>query len=601
MRGHFCDLLDRKHTMPKVAAIALQGLILHFNTLPSVQHINVDIDSHPLQPEINLTRYQPDNVVFTQIEDENCFGYCYGELLSYRSDRDTLTCLKQIALDWAASKLEHRLLNGRFVLLIWDKRSKEWTLLTDRLGAMHFYCVWQGDKALALGSDLASVARLFSQQQLDWEAIASFFNFGFFLGDRTYFTDINILSPCSIYRFDVHGQLIDYKTYWQWHHDVDTSRSYSDTIDAYHALLENAVKRSVQHRKPILPISGGLDSRSLAALMPRGKQTSTYSYGYTKKSIETTIATQIAETCGFTFTKHVISEYLFEVLPEAVQSLHGSQDITQGRQISINQWLHEHADTVLSGLWGDVWCDQMGLADGLPEGKTVATHTISKMQKRGRDWLVRNVARSHTDQANITEFLNDWMTADLEKYNFIEDIDFRVKAYKTSQWAFRWSNASLRAFEMGSTPRIPYYDVDIVDFFCTVPTEFVRDRRLQIDHLKRYAPDLARIRWQQADANLYFAKYGYWLGLPRRGIKKLRRKFTGERPIQRNWEVQFLSPEGHKSLKNWLLAPGSKLHEFVSLQDVSNLIVDFYEEPSGAAGYTVSMLLTFAVWLEICY
>ena len=587
--------------MSEVAAVASRGLVIHFSGLVSEPHSNAGVESYALHPEISFTRYRPDNVVCAQAEDENCFGYCYGELLSYRSDGDTLTCLKQVLSDWTDGCLEYQRLNGRFVLLIWDKPSQEWTLLTDRIGAMHFYCVRHGDKVLALGSDLATLAMLFSQRWLDWEAIASFFNFGFFLGDRTYFTDINILFPCSIYRLDAHGQLIEHKTYWQWHHDIDTSRSYSDTIDAYHILLENAVKRSIQYRKSILPISGGLDSRSLAALLPQGKQTSSYSYGYTTDSIETTIATQIAEARGFTFTKHVISQYLFEELSEAVRSLHGSQDITQGRQISINRWLHKNADTVLSGLWGDVWCDQMGLADGLPEGKTVAIHTISKMQKRGRDWLIKNVAQSHANQVDVAELINDWMTADLAKFNYLEDIDFRVKAYKTSQWAFRWSNASLRAFEMGATPRIPYYDVDIVDFFCTVPTEFVRDRRLQIDHLKRYAPDLARIRWQQADTNLYLAKYGYWLGLPRRGFKKLHRKLTGERPIQRNWEVQFLSPEGRESLESWLLAPGSKLHEFVSLQDISKLIADFYKEPSGAAGYTVSMLLTFAVWLEICF
>ena len=585
--------------MPKTSPVASRGLIIHFNGLLSGQYSNADVESYTLHPEIRVTRHQPDNVVCTQIEDNNCFGYCYGELLSYRSDGDTLTCLKQVLSDWTDGRLKYQRLNGRFILLIWDKQSQEIIFLTDRLGAMHFYCVWHGDKALALGSDLATLARLFSQQWLDWEAIASFFGFGFFLSDRTYFTEINILSPSSVYRFDVHGQLVEHKTYWQWHHNVDTSRTYSDTIDAYHALLENAVKRSIQHGKSILPISGGLDSRSLAAFLPQGKQTASYSYGYTNDSIETTIATQIAEARSFTFTKHVISQYLFEELPEAVRSLHGSQDITQGRQISIYQWLRENADAVLSGLWGDVWCDQMGLADGLPEGKTVATHTISKMQKQGRDWLIKNVAQPHTNQADVAGFLNNWMTAHLEKFNFIEDIDFRVKAYKTSQWAFRWSNASLRAFEMGATPRVPYYDVDIIDFFCTVPTEFVRDRRLQIDHLKQYAPDLARILWQQADANLYLAKYGYWLGLPRRGFKKFQRKLTGERPIQRNWEVQFLSSEGRENLENWLLAPGGKLHEFVPLRDISRLIADFYEEPSAAAGYAVSMLLTFAVWLEV--
>src|SRR5690606_22281775 len=103
----------------------------------------------------------------------------------------------------------------------------------------------------------------------------------------------------------------------------------------------------------------------------------------------------------------------------------------------------------------------------------------------------------------------------------------------------------------------------LIDFFCCVPTEFVRDRRLQIDHLKRYAPDLARVKWQAADANLYLAKYGYWLGLPGRALRKAQRTLTRHRVIQRNWEVQFLTESGRAGLRKWLLEPGLRLHNYV--------------------------------------
>jgi hypothetical protein len=182
----------------------------------------------------------------------------------------------------------------------------------------------------------------------------------------------------------------------------------------------------------------------------------------------------------------------------------------------------------------------------------------------------------------------------LSEFAHIGDTDFRVKAYKMSRWVFRWSNASLRGSELGATPRIPYYDVDLIDFFCTIPTAFVRDRRLQIDHLKRFAPALARIRWQSADANLYLAPYGRWLSLPRRAVKKAVRKLKGEQPIQRNWEVQFLAPGARARLEGWLLqlTPG-----FLPADAVQDLLTRFYSQPDAANGYTVSMLLTLAGWM----
>ena len=58
-------------------------------------------------------------------------------------------------------------------------------------------------------------------------------------------------------------------------------------------------------------------------------------------------------------------------------------------------------------------------------------------------------------------------------------------------------------FQPGAFPRLPFYDTRLSDFFCTVPSEFVSQRRLQIDYLKNFAPDLARIKWQVYDTNLY--------------------------------------------------------------------------------------------------
>jgi hypothetical protein len=551
----------------------------------------------------SLVHYQnqADRACWTAAETPRGSVWCYGELLSYEGEGDTATCLKRVLADWETNTLRYDRLNGRFVLIFWDKQAEAWHLVTDRVGAMHCYMVRQGERCLAVGSDLVTLAQQASTRQLDWQAITSFLAFGFFLDERTYFGDIQILWPRSIYRIGAQGDVQEHRYYWQWHHSVDTRRSYDETLAAYDALLRQAVKRCVAHGRIMLPISGGLDSRSLAAVLPGDADVQAYSYGYSPDSIETLIAAQTAKARHLPFTAHTIQPYLFDRLTEIVQALHGSQDVTQARQASLNAWVSERADVVMTGLWGDVWCDQMGLADGLPEGMTTAAHALKKFQKRGRAWLLENVSALQMDSASADEImavLAESVAAGMGAFDSIADPDFQVKAYKTSRWAFRWSNASLRGFEIGAPPRIPYYDVDLIDFFCTVPTAFVRDRRLQIDHLKRYAPDLARIRWQSADANLYLARYGYWIGLPRRAFHKARRILTGERVLQRNWEVQLLSAGGRENLQMCLTQPGRKLHGLLSPEIIATLIDSFYSQPGATNGYTVSMLLTLSAWLE---
>ncbi len=583
--------------MPVYAAGS--GLSILFGELASLAEAAPAGHACLPHPDTALLTCDSPHPPLTRLDSDSGILWCLGELFSYDgADGDTAACLRRAAADWGAEALKPDRLNGRFVLLRWDQRASEWQIVTDRIGSCHLYSVWEGDRVRALGSDLLTLSKAASRRALDWEAIATFFALGFYLDDRTCFTDVRVLLPASLYRLSPAGDLLAHRRTWAWHHTVDAARSYDETVEQYDVLLRQAVRRITQTGQTIVPLSGGLDSRSLAAVLPRGADTLAYSYGYTPDSIETAIAARIARERGFAFTRHVIRPYLFERLPELVRTLHGCQDVTQARQMSINGWVHERADAVLTGLWGDVWCDQTGLADGLPPGETVASHALHKMQKRGRDWLLEHVAGPQLGGQSIPDLLEDRVRTGVAAFAGIADPDFQAKVYKTSRWAFRWSNASLRGFEPGGVPRVAYYDIDLVDFFCTVPTAFARDRKLQIDHLKRFAPDLARIFWQEAEANLYLAPYGRWLSLPRRAFHRLRRSLRGERPIQRNWEVQFLAPGGREGLEEWLLRPGLRLHDVAAPEAVRALVDGLYAAPEAANGYAVSMLLTFSAWLE---
>ena len=68
--------------------------------------------------------------------------------------------------------------------------------------------------------------------------------------------------------------------------------------------------------------------------------------------------------------------------------------------------------------------------------------------------------------------------------------------------------------------------------------------------------------------------------------------------IERNWEVQLLGDAGRRLLDARLLRPGLRLHDLIDVSEVRTLLDDFHRQPTPASGYTVSMLLTFAVFLE---
>ncbi|HNS39322.1 MAG TPA: hypothetical protein PKJ56_03625, partial [Promineifilum sp.] len=214
--------------------------------------------------------------------------------------------------------------------------------------------------------------------------------------------------------------------------------------------------------------------------------------------------------------------------------------------------------------------------------------------------LLGILCKPHLGGREPAVVLRELMSDELKRLPDIADPDFLIKALKTEQWSARWTTASIRAFQAAAFPRLPFYDTRLSDFFTTVPTAFVAGRRLQIDYLKRYAPDLAAVEWQVTGANLFKAgRPDPWTAV-KRAINKGRRKLEGRVVIERNWEVQFLGPEGRQGLEYWLLRPGLTIYEFISPQRLAALIEAFYESPwADKRSYPMAMLLTFSAWLEL--
>jgi len=351
----------------------------------------------------------------------------------------------------------------------------------------------------------------------------------------------------------------------------------------------------VAGRRFALPISGGLDSRSTVAALDNEASSSdlyAFSYGYAKYSSEIRIAQQIAEARHLPFEKIVLQPYLFKQIHSITAALEGYQDITQCRQAAVATHLGLHADSVVAAHWGDVWFDSSGADPRTP----TAELALKKFTKPGHAWLMQNLVNNNASQAYSDS--QELIRAQVNGYAQIVDTDFRLKAVKTDLWSARWTTASLRAYQTGLFPFLPFYDTRIADFFSTVPCDYLPGRKLQIAFLKRYAPDLARITWQVYDANLYCYQYFNTWQIPRRAIKKIWRTISRQRTPERNWEVQFLHPAGRAGLEHWLLAPGLKLHNLIPVQEIRSLLDDLFAKPNRETGYAASMLLTFSAWLE---
>lgn len=490
-------------------------------------------------------------------------------------------------------------LNGHFLFVVRDDESREWAIHTDRLGTFHAYVARRGQR-VAVGSSFRAVAGAASARRLDWRALAGFFRCGFFPADLTPYDDVSILRPARRYVFSPQGELRAARRYWSWRHRPEIAGE--EAVETFASLLGEVVGEMVADARVALPLSGGLDSRSLLAAMPSeaAGRLWAFSYGYGRGSAETRIAGRLAKKRGAPFRDLRIGPYLFDQIEKVQLAVEGFQDLTQTRQAAVAGELARQADYVLGGHWGDVWLDDMGLAAKL-EGRDatpgeLVDHALARITKRGGEELAEMLCREALaeDPAQLTRQL---VQRELQALGEIEDPDFRIKAFKTDQWSARSTTASLRAYQLGAFPRLPFYDNRLVDFFTRVPTGEVAGRQLEITYLRRFAPDLAGVAWQETGVGLH-GGLGPALSLPLRAAHKMARLLRLETAIERNWEAQFLNPAGRAGLESWLLRPALQLHEFLPQRQLRELLARLHRRPDPEIGYQVAMLLTFSVFLE---
>lgn len=480
---------------------------------------------------------------------------------------------------------------GHYIIFITAVASGDVYVFTNRMGSYHAY--WSEDKAIS--TNYLAVAKAKKDKKLHWEGITGFMAMGYFPNDTTYLQGIKIFEPASYYHFDADLNLLEKKRWWQWQYQP-VGKRVNDFIGELKSILQYSLATATDDKRTVIPVSGGLDSRLLAGELTSGdgwhyKNIHALCYGYTAGSPEIQIGKQIAQARNLSIHAYQLPDYLFDQLDEIVEAVELFQYVDGTRQASAINWLKQNADVVVGGHWGDVWMDSMNVeheADLVPAFQ-------KKVIKKGSQWLLDNICQPHIKDS--TSYLNDYFQSFVSQYSNIDCADFLMKIYKTDQWSFRWTAASLRMYQAATMPVLPFYDKRIVDLFCTIPGDLAKNRGLQVAYLKQYHEDLARITWQEYDANLYNYKYFNNRNVAYRAVKKLQRTITKTKPVQRNWEVFYLNPKGKSKLEQRLLG-NQLLNEIVPEVKIKALLDDLHTNPTAANGYAVSMLLTFAVFLD---
>lgn len=380
-------------------------------------------------------------------------------------------------------------------------------------------------------------------QILNKEAIAFFTAAGFFLENDTYWKDES-------------WDFLDFNQQpWRYEpRDI----TLAETVDEFANLFHEIVEEQTREGKPLLALSGGLDSRTLAvALQNIGREPHTYSYRFQGSFDETKFGKKIAKTLGWSFDELVIpSKYLWDKIDGAGKINGCYAEFTHARQVAVAEQLSKKGDVWLLGHWGDVLFDDMGVVSNLSFEEQVKVLYKKVLKKGGKElatdlWEAWDLPGKFEDQlcARLTQ---------LHTRIDINDANARIRAFKSLYWATRWTSTNLCYFSQHKPIALPYYDDRMCRFVMTVPEKHLAARQVQIEYIKKYSPQLAAIAWQaKAPYNLYnYHRHLTASHLPYRVANKaywlFKEKILGQKLIQRNWEIQFLGEENDKNLRQWL-------------------------------------------------
>jgi hypothetical protein len=427
---------------------------------------------------------------------------------------------------------------------------------------------------------------------LDLPEICIFAACGFFLGDASYYKELKAIPPASEFG-EEKGYISDIQTYFRWTYqprDISLKQSTEEFTQIFHQIIH----KGVSGKKVILPLSGGLDSRSLAAALKSHSPLYSYSYGYKNGIGETGFSKQIAQAENFAFDAFEIGgNYLWEKLDHLSEILQNYSEFTHPRQMAVYDDLKGKGDLFVLGHWGDVLFDGMGMKDDASFDEMVDA-LYKKVLKKGGKELGEALWNHWKLEDSFSVYLRKRLSNLLQEIE-IEDPNARIRAFKSMHWASRWTNSNMHIFETISPIFVPYFEDEMCRFITTVPEKWLNARQIQIEYLKSHAPELARIDWQQYPGrNLWnYQSFHSWWYKPVRAWRKITRKFKNKPIIQRNWELQFLGKENEQELQQRIFNPA--FNRWIS-KDVNEKYYQKFLEDGVGFSHPLSILLTLSTF-----
>ena len=275
-----------------------------------------------------------------------------GVSLRTRSDTEVL------AEGWArvGGDYVHKL-RGMFAISFWDPQTEQLTLARDRLGERPLYYAQTEDGFLIFASEISAlVASDMFETELNSEAVADYFYYGYVPDPKTIYKGVQKLPPATILTAE-RERSIRIQRYWRPVFAESRNLNFNDASDALLEKVDRAVRAQMISDAPLgAYLSGGVDSSGIVASMHEtGGELITCTVGFEETSHdERRYANEIADKFGSTHHEYV-AQISAASLIDDIAAAYGEPfaDTSALPSFIVAKLAREHVKVALSGDGGD--------------------------------------------------------------------------------------------------------------------------------------------------------------------------------------------------------------------------------------------------------
>jgi len=442
-----------------------------------------------------------------------------------------------------------------------------------------------------------------TNNSLDFEAIASFCCLGFMLDDDTFYNEIKVIRPSTKINFNG-SKILKRDKVWEWHYSP-TDKSFENILQEFTDIFEKNITKKSKGKKILLPISGGIDSRTLFVPIKDEPNLTLSSYEFEDGLDEIKYGKELAERFDHKiYTQKIPKGYLWHKINKLIKINKCFSEFTHPRQLAVLDNWKGLSDIVLLGHMGDLLFESQSNNNRCYYDEQLTT-LMKKVIRPGGNELANDLWKCWELDGTFDSYMMnrfDKLYGDIN----IDHPSARIRAFKSLYYVPRWSCINISIFQELGELVLPYCEDAMCKFICTVPERYLRGRKLQIEYIKKNCPDAARMPWQKYHPlNLYqyqsFNHPHYYIIRAVRKAKKILQQYFSKSPdlITRNWELQFLGEQNFTELKKNLLET-NKFNKLIPQTIIRKYLNKFQTDPVQYA-HPVSMLLTLAVFSDRYY